>query len=435
MVLYPLILSILSVLWAYGSTRIFWGHNAALIAASIWALLPIDCFYATILVPDLPAAFFASLATVTILFFLYHETKFTHLRFWGGVFAGLAVGASWLCKTTVSFFFPFFIILIFLTLRRNFKLNSILWLGFIIGSMGILLAETGMYLWKTGDWFYRLHEIERNYQENKNAFFVGGGLHAPSSGILYLKALLKRLFLIGPRVIFLNSNFILTPLLGLLSICYALYWRRREFFYPALWLLSLVFMFNFSSTSLFSYKPLVLMERYLYSILLPATILTAGFLYSLLFLNKNSQSKFVSKERLFWGALILALLTSSVGYSHYHLTRLHPQWNSDVHHVSKLINSSESIYTDILSIKGLEFFWQYPQRMNLTNFENLSPSSRLPVDSFVFINRTYLEWLTKRAGWWPTSSSVYKKPSFCDEVPSSWETVWDNKNASLYRVR
>jgi hypothetical protein len=58
----------------------------------------------------------------------------------------------------------------------------------------------------------------------------------------------------------------------------AWFMRDASFKLVSAWLIALLLMFNFASPSFKSYTPLVLLQRYLIPILLPAAVLTAGLL-------------------------------------------------------------------------------------------------------------------------------------------------------------
>src|SRR5688572_4456524 len=107
MVLYPFVVSIGTIVLAFICAKMFFGPLAGLIAAAIWAVLPIELEHATKLLPDLPAASLAALAvTVTLV---VERSRATAARlFGGGVLAGLVLGASWLTKETISYLAPLF---------------------------------------------------------------------------------------------------------------------------------------------------------------------------------------------------------------------------------------------------------------------------------------------------------------------------------------
>lgn len=434
MVFFPFLISLLSVLLAYLCTNYFFGPRAALIAAVFWAFLPLDTIHATILSPDLPAAFFGSLAIIAILHLVDSRFHNPLLLFSGGIAAGVSFGLSWLCKESVAYMVPFCAFLMVSTLNKNWKRNLPIWIGVAVGSITVLSIEMFVYYKATGDWLFHFKETERNYIQYKNAFFVEGAkFTGPGAGGQF-KAILRRLLLDGPLTIFLNVQLLYLPLIAAVISLHALYWRNKSFLVPCIWFATLVLMFNFSSSSLKAYAPIVLFDRYLYPVMLPAVVITAGFFDNLYFHGKEDPNGIVHREKVFWGSLVLAFLVLLCGYKNYSNRKWSPGWVSEVKTVSRLLHPSDKLYTDILTIHGLEFFWDYPRRMNTQNFEEMGPFVTIPPRSYVLVNKRYLDWLTDYAGWWPTQSADYRKPEFHNRIPSSWKKIWGNGNAVLYQV-
>jgi 4-amino-4-deoxy-L-arabinose transferase-like glycosyltransferase len=433
MVFFPFLLSVLTVLLAYFCTNYFFGHRAALLAAAIWAILPVDAFYATILVPDLPSAFFASLAVFVILLLASSRVGYRPVGMIGGLGAGVLLGVSWLCKESVVYLAPFCAFLMIATVRQDWRRNFPIWIGVGFGSFSVLLAEMYFYRVATGDWLFHFHEMERNYRQHTNAFFVPGSkLAAAGSG--FHEAVLRRLLVSGPMTIFLKSQFLYLPLFAAIAVLHAIYWRNKSFLIPAVWFVTLVLMFNFSSSSFTSYVPLVLFDRYLYPILLPATMLSAGFLANLFTSKDKGQDEKIRKEGVFWGVLIVLVLALISVFQNYSNRKWYTGWVSEVKAVSTLLKPSDRLYTDILSIHGLDFFWGYPEKMAIVNFEDMARSTRIHANSYVLVNRKYLDWLASKAGWWPTKSEQYRKPEFYDLAPASWKRIWSDGDATLYFV-
>jgi hypothetical protein len=283
----------------------------------------------------------------------------------------------------------------------------------------------------TGDWLFHFHETERNYRQYKNAFFVPGSTSAAHGGGFH-EAILRRLLLNGPMTILLKSQFLYLPLFAAIIVLHAIYWRNRSFLIPAVWFATLVLMFNFSSSSLTSYTPLILFDRYLFPILFPATILSAGFLGDLFSRKISNPDGNTHREKVFWGTAIILVLLLIAGYQNYSNRKWYPGWVSEVKAVSRLLQPSARLYTDILSIHGLEFFWGYPEQMATVNFEDMAASTNIQPGSHVLVNRKYLEWLANMAGWWPTKSENYRKPEYYDLVPSTWKRIWGDDDAALY---
>jgi hypothetical protein len=288
----------------------------------------------------------------------------------------------------------------------------------------------------TGDLLFRFHEIDRNYRQWSNGFFTEGSKFGWAIGGSHLKAVIKRIFVDGPKVIFLNSQFLFLPLTGLLASAYALYWRDRAFLFPSMWMLTLCFMFNFSTSSFSSYTPLALFERYLYPIYLPAIVTTSGLLVRLFCRDTTESGSDAGKERQFWG-ITLALMLFTIGGLHaYQMIRDHGDvkaWTSEVRQTSRLVSSGNVIYTDTIGKKGLEFFRKYEDTDRIVDFEGMA-TSQVPRSSYVLENVRYAEWLDVNAGMWLSGPSGYKKPEFFSHTPSSWNVVFRTANATLYSV-
>jgi 4-amino-4-deoxy-L-arabinose transferase-like glycosyltransferase len=435
MVAFPFILSLLSILLAYAATKHFFGARAGLIAAAIWTLLPLDAFHAGILEPDLAGAFFQSLGILGIVVAIERHRSRLQSSLLVGLGLGALFGISWLCKESVAYAAPFCAFLMFRTLRTDWKRHAPLWAGVAVGSIAVLVLEMAVYHGATGDWLFHFHETERNYHQYQNAFFVSGSSLTSPNQHSYAAAVVRRLVLDGPATIFLRSQFMHLPLLAAIVCLHALYWRDRAYLIPALWFASLAFMFNFASSSLSSYTPLILFERYLYPVMLPAAILVAGFLATLFFDVAPQRNPGVRRERAFWGGLLVAGLFLVAVEKNYANRKFSPGWVSETKALSRSLRPADRVYTDILSIHGLEFFWGYPHGMNLVNFEDMDVRSPMRAGDYVLVNATYVNWLTNMAGWWPTERATYTKPAFADRPPTTWETVWKSGNATLYRVR
>jgi len=435
MVFYSFLLSFLCLFLAYICGTYLFNRRAGLFAAFIWAVIPIEIQNATKLLPDLPAAFYASLGVTSILFTMRSRIQKKLTLFIVGFLAGLSFGLSWLCKETVVYLVPFCFVWLLITMKRDWHRNALVWLGVAVGSLGILSVEMVTYHNIMGDWLFRFHEIERNYGQLQDGFFSEGSRWGWPVGGSYALALMKRLFLTGPTTILFNSQFLFIPVLGLVGCFYAFYWKDKNFAVPSLWLISLLLMFNFSSSSFSTYAPLALFERYLYPIFFPAILLVAGLVGKLLD-DKNRYVE-ISRERHFWGILFVSFLVVIGGYQVFRSIRdvnSIKAWTSEVKVVSKLVRPSEKIYTDAISKKGLDFFWRYPEKMKTINFEGMKSSEDINARSFVLINRRYADWLDTNSGMWLSKSSSYKKPAFFKDPPESWETIWKNNNATLYHI-
>jgi 4-amino-4-deoxy-L-arabinose transferase-like glycosyltransferase len=432
---YPLAISMLSTVLAFCTGRLLFGVNAGLIAAAIWAVLPLDYDLATVFLPDAIASFYASLGVVALLYARELDTTDAWKRSAWGLIIGLSFGISWLSKESVIYLAPLCGFLLIVDAKNALRKTLPLWIGVAVGSAGILLAEMITYKIRTGDLLLRMHETERMYQQTKAYLFYEGSRFGWPVGGSQMQALVKRLFLEGPTRIFLNERFCFVPFLGLVAVARASYLRDRSFFLPGIWMITLAFVYNFASTSFSSYTPLVMYHRNLHPIALPAVVLTAALIVRLLWSTSDASSDVQSRERFFWGAVVSAIVIVTGGYVTLGQMRDRSTLDSirEIRQVAAVIAPTETVYTDPLSSKALEFFWNYRSSVALINFEGMRAADIRP-KSFVLVDRFRLDWLKVNVSMWLTKDYGYREPEFSTNPAGSWTKIWRNENATLYRV-
>ena len=285
----------------------------------------------------------------------------------------------------------------------------------------------------TGDLFYRFHEIERNYSQWQNGFFTEGSNWGWPKGGSRTVALMKRLFLKGPEFLLVNSAFLFLPLLGIIACVHAFSWKDRTFLIPSIWLITLLLMFNFASSSRASYSPLPLFERYFYPVIFPSVLLVSGLLGRLICPDESGEE--VRRERMFWGAVLISCVLVVGGASLYWQERLPLKWTSEIRAISSIIKPSSRLYADSLTLRGLEFFGGYPPHTTWLDFEAVDSTDDIQAGSLVMVNSRYLQWLNINKGMWLSKSSGYKSHGFYEHPPLSWKKMFENGNAVLYEVR
>jgi 4-amino-4-deoxy-L-arabinose transferase-like glycosyltransferase len=430
---YPFVLSLLGVLVAFACGRVFFGATAGLLAAALWTVAPLDIAWATFFLPDGIASFYACVGVLAVVYVMQSAIARPAQLLAGGMVAGLCFGLSWMAKESVAYLVPFCGVLIVAGARKDFRRTLPLWVGVAIASGAVLAAEMAYYAIVRGDLLLRVHENERSFQQTKAYLFYEGSRFGWPEGGSRAKALVKRLFISGPSDIFLNPQFLAMPLVAMLALARAAYWRDRAFFVPGVWMVSLVLMYNFGSPSSASYAPLVLLDRYLYPILLPAIVLTAGLIARLM--SRESSIDPNGRERRFWGGIVaagLALITAAVTAMEVRdLERVKPMYAG--RDVTKLVRPDQTIYTDPLSAKSLAFYWKFPPSSHVVNFEGMTGDA-IPPGSFVLVDKSHLNWLDVNVSMWLTSDYGYHEPDFSVKAPESWKVVWRNVYATLYHV-
>ncbi|MBI5236584.1 MAG: glycosyltransferase family 39 protein, partial [Deltaproteobacteria bacterium] len=434
---YPFLLSLAGIPLAYLTGRLLFGGRAGLIAALLWAIFPVDVWYATSFLPDIIASFYGSAGVAVILWLIYSDKHFSGSRlFIGGAFAGLLFGLSWLSKESIAYLVPFTGMMMILSfIRGGFRSYLPLWIGVAIASGAMLLCEMAVYHYIRGDFMLRMHENERSFMQTKAYLFYEGSRFGWPAGASHAKALVKRLFVSGPTTILFNDRYLYLPFIGLIASAYGLYWRDKRFAFPALWLITLVLMYNFFTCSFASYTPLVLLERYLHQIMLPATLLTAGLIVKLFPGSGDGIGTDATRERLFWGLTVTSIVIAISGYTTFYtlkgMERSRPAY--ELKNAVKLIKPSDTVYTDPLTAKSIEFFQGYPANPNVVNFEEMKTID-VPVNSLVLVDAFRMDWLKVNVSMWLTHDYGYKEPEFAADPPANWKRLWKNAYATLYRV-
>lgn len=409
MLIYPFTLSLASVLLAFLSGTVFFGTTAGLVAAALLSVLPIESWSATMLLPDLPAAFWSGSGILALFWGSRRESAASAAGL--GALSGLFLGISWLCKASVIYLAPIILIYLFSIRRRQHFLP--LAASFTAAALFIPAAEALAYRNLTGDFFHRLTETERNFREASGFFFREGSPYGYGPGD-YWKAVGGRLFLLGPKTILLNPHFGLVTLTALGAAVLALGRKGRGFLFPSFWFLSLLLMFNFSSARFTAYEPLVLFHRYLYPMLLPAVILNAGVLSLLL----------RSRRPYYFLAILLSMLLALPCLAGVAVLKVKRGIRSPVEReLARTLSPRDRIFTDSRTLEAMQFFWAYPEEHRMLDFEGMGTGD-IPPDSYILFNPDREKFLERIHG--------YRSPSVSGLVPAGWELRWEGHNASLH---
>lgn len=418
---YPFLLSLGMVGLAFVAGRLLFGTTAGLLAAAVQAIIPLASRSATILMPDLPAAFWANVGVVALLFGLRREG--VRAKALLGVACGLALGLSWLCKETVAYFAPFLIgATIYMTWRSRIQLP--LAVASVGALAGVVVVETLVYWRLTGDPFHRVHEMHRNYEYNSTWFFTEGSRFGWAPGEYHI-ALVKRLFRDGPLTLLASPSFGGVTAVAVLAVAYASFRKQRAFAFVAAWFIWLLLAFNFGTSSLRQYQPLVLFDKYAYPLLFPSCLLTAGFLSQLLAGQPiwRRPAEPAASERAFWGYAVSALLVSGSL-----VVTAENVWSGRKSAAERIaarsLSPRDPLYTDSRTLRVMEFFWSFPKQLAGVDFSNLTADD-IPPGAYVLVNRSKLRLLE--------NYYEYGVPTFCREPPAEWTVVSQGDGIVLYR--
>jgi 4-amino-4-deoxy-L-arabinose transferase-like glycosyltransferase len=425
---YPFVLSIAGLVLAYLFGRLLFGPLAGLLTCFFASLVPIDLTMSSLLLPDLVAAFWGNLGLCVVLFSLRYEKPVRHLLF----LAGVLFGVSWLCKESVAFLAPFCLFLVIAQSRGPQWRHAILPGACILaGAALILFGESMVFLLRTNDAFFHFHETERNYQVCKEWFF---DKDSPIFGWQeggYYRAIFQRLFVDGPRALLLNTDsFGPVPLIALVSMAFSpIFNRSKAFYLSSFWFLSVIFLFNFCSSSLHSYKPLPLFDRYLYPMVLPGVVVVGGFVSALMRTHDatscNSPSEGVGRLRVFSGLLIIFYIVMTQAPNLRWRIQQSTEYTSRV--AVRYLKSNDIIFANHGKVSSLVFFrsGQLLPDGGTRPYEEMHESD-FSSGAYVLVDKEETIRLER--------AYQYKRPPFEDTPPYNWENVWCRGGATLYRV-
>jgi 4-amino-4-deoxy-L-arabinose transferase-like glycosyltransferase len=274
--IYPLLCSITVVALSFYVGRFFFDTNTGLITALLMSIIPIDVTQASIVLADIPASLFAGLCL--FLFFLAETKQNRRVVIALYLLSGISLGITYLTKE--SAIFPA-LVLLFYVIYRSISRRKINWdyLFSMGGFLLIFIPETLYYYSKTG--YLLIHAY---------AARDGNNVQIPYTWMAYVNShqhpYFQRLLIdYGRMLLFSFKIFGLHFWVAGIAMIYLLKNRLKQSYTVIFWFLSLLFLYNFFSTSLSSYKPLFLMPRYFILLNLPASLIIAYFLNRLI--NNN----------------------------------------------------------------------------------------------------------------------------------------------------
>ena len=433
--LYPLLSCAVVLVLIYLFTVRMFGQLAAAIASIAWAFLPIEIEIATTLYPEVPATAFMFIGIYCIYLARNAEAIRPRAQLLYGLAGGLAFGASWLCRESVVYLVPFCAGLLVFDLRATKFRHLPTWAGIAAGSLAVLIGEMVAYGIYNGDWLYRATATYANYRMLPEFFFMEGTRFGFEKGMPFWKAVAKRVAIDGPAMIFFSPQLLFLPAFGAIATLHALYRRHRHAYFMAALFAVMVVTFDGLSVSLRNYQPLPLFTRYFYPICFPALILTAGMLASLLRPDEGLWNALRKRaEPVFWGGAVLLVLASTVAWLTFrHFRDYTGRWSAAEEHLAGVLSPKDTIHTDAISRNGLEFFWGYPAKMNVSPYGAPGRPVTVRCGDYVLRNLSYDRWLTVNYGMW-LNVGGFEAPPVVQKPPESWRVVWTDGNATLFKV-
>lgn len=231
--------------------------RAGLIAAGLLALSPWDAIFATRGYSDIPS----STAFALFVFLAWRPESVRKSSKFAAPAAGFCLGFAYLFKEMALFqmiFWAPFLLWAAVTEKKG-RIRDLV--ATASGALSIFLIESLWYLHSTGDFWYRLRGVESGY--NRSEW---------SGAALYGSNYFDRVFIQAPKALLVDPTFLFMFSAGLLAY---LYIRSREkSLWPIFgWLAFDLAFFATGSSSLGTFNPIPLFQRYLLIMLFPAALL------------------------------------------------------------------------------------------------------------------------------------------------------------------
>ena len=270
-ILFPFFCFIITFILLVYTTTTYFGKWPGILAGVLYTFLPIEIFHATMLLTDLPSATFIALSGV-ILFRADDSQRKEKSAFHRGLFlflGGLLLGWAYLIKET-AVFFGVFVVGYMLSYAWKHKTVHWSWIGFWLGCLTVVGIEAGYYFLTTGEPFFRYVSVQSGHNAS-----IFSGTHFQGF------SLLRRLTLDQFWVLFHVPDFSFYYVFILAGVIYALPNTKRPLRFFTGWFLTIFLLFNFGSTSVSEYSPLLLFHRFFIILSLPGILILSWFLYEM----------------------------------------------------------------------------------------------------------------------------------------------------------
>ena len=349
--------SIAGIVLVFYFGKVFFNEKTGLIAAFLLSFFPLDVIFATKLLPDLPSAFFLSLG---VLFFLLAEKKENFKPKIYYSISGLSIGIAYIIRESALLVLLFFIV--YVLFYRKFKSEYFL---IFAGFMVFFIAESFVFLIKTGDFLYRFHSLSSYYPTvvEIDAFFGRGSF--PFSLLHF------------PYIMFTSIQFgIFYPFI-LIAAVYCIGIKNKKTYSFIIWFLVLLLYLMFGTVSLTRYLPFAAIPRYLMVVTFPSIILLAVFLAS---------NNFLIKKILLPSVLAILLITS-IGFIYLEKGKQGIDNSREMH--AQIESLDKPVYTDFRSKLILEYLSGYTNK-NIKEFIHLEGSKTIRDIDLVSVKNSYI---------------------------------------------
>jgi 4-amino-4-deoxy-L-arabinose transferase-like glycosyltransferase len=395
-VLYPFLCSLSSIVLIYYLGR-FWfaDRTAGLVSAFLLAVFPLDVFYASQLMPEIPLSFL--MAGCVYLFLKGERIPDRKWAKWYYLASGILTGIAYLTKIFAVFLVFFFLAYIIYQKRVS---TAYLWIAG--GFCGILLPEMVFYYLQTGDPIYQIKLILST---------PGSGVE-PNPGRMYRSDLF-----LYPYYWFVSLAHFGLFYYAIIPACLYALWKRLKITYiPMLWAGTLLLYLQFGREG----KYLIHKEARFLSIITIPCLLVLGYVLIQIFTGK-------ARLVVFW--ILLGFLTfSSLGLTAFQQT-LHRNEVANLRAIADYLRplpENINVYIDNISQGYVQYFLGYTMqgRLKPFNIHNYrTGDNTYPVDlSQIHRAIVVVNWnMIKTLGYKGYKTLQY--PDIIYHLPDHWQLI------------
>ena len=391
-----LVFSLASILLIFFLGKYFFNDKVGITAAFLLSFYPLDVFFSTRLLPDLPAAFFMGLSV--LLFFYGEDNKKKQNLYY--TLSGIALGLGYLIKEVTLLMGLFY--LSYIIYKRKFKINYLL---ISIGLFAGILTMIIFSYYNVNEPFYQYKAHEGQEIEYMRKFYTS---------YFTVEGVLKRLFLLLPYILFTDLHYGFFFVFILIAISYCFIKKKREAYVPIIWIFVLIIYLNFGTVSLKEYIPFPITIRFISIITIPSLLVLAYFL-------KEKPLKKLSS------VIIVFLLLSSLFFI-YTLDAKNEIKNLKLAYLYlSTKNNTKTIYADERSSRVIDYLFGFKKSDKIIKFNEYEyydykrEDNNIKVldlknikDSYIIVNYSMIKGL----------KYVYKDMKFPEEIfkpPNNWK--------------
>ena len=359
-VLIVLLFSLAGIILIYFFGKLLFSEKVGLLAAFLLSFFPLDVIYSTKFLSDLPSAFFGALSV--FLFLKAEKITGKSKNYFIYLLSGLSLGIAFSVREMAVLLIPFFGL--YALYKRKFKTS---YFAMALGFLFVLSLEMIFFYIHTGNAFYRFSSLSGYYVE------------AARFHNFYGRTNLVNFLAAWPYVMFANIQLGYFYAFISLALAYFLRNRKTETNWLIIWMLSILLIFIFGTSSIKTYAPFLAVARYLSYITVPALLLLSAFFIE----HKDS----VKGVLIPFG--IIFLLLASAGAVYLDNSRHKLDGLRDAYLFLK--SSGKPVYTDSRSKLALEYISGYGSDLKLIDFEKDIKNLRNAKDSYIIINSGMLQ--------------------------------------------